>query len=127
MNRWLAILFMSTYLCSATELHQLFKLPALFAHFAEDLGERPNEGFMCFLADHYFDGMHREAEGHEDHGDLPFHNQQDCTSHSLQVIAPSLYGELVVNIPSSPAEPHALDASSYSFLLSRDVWQPPKA
>ena len=127
MNRWLVIVLLSTYLCSATELQQLFKLPALFAHFAEDLGERPDEGFLCFLADHYFDGTHREVEEQEDNSDLPFHNHQDCTSHSAQVIIPATCGDVVVVVPSSPAEPHALDASAYSFLLSRDVWQPPKA
>ena len=127
MKRWLAALLLGTYLCSATDLHELFKLPALFTHFAEDLGERPNEDFFCFLADHYLDGTHHEAEEHEDHSDLPFQNHQDCTSHSVQVIIPVTCGDVVVSVPSSPTEPRALDASSYSFLLSRDVWQPPKA
>ncbi len=51
MRHWLAILILGTYLCSVTELHQLFKIPALFSHYSEDVQERPDEGFFCFLAE----------------------------------------------------------------------------
>ncbi len=126
MKRWLAILLLGTYLCSATELHQLLKLPALVGHYMEHAEADNDETFPCFLADHYLSGEHHDADEDHDHN-LPFSCHHDCTSHSLQVASPTPFGEVVYNVPSSPTEPHALDASSYSFLLSRDVWQPPKA
>ena len=126
MKRWLALLLLGTYLCSATELHQLIKLPGLVGHYLEHAEADGEETFLCFLADHYLHGEHEEADEDHDHT-LPFNCHHDCTSHAFQVAWPAAIGELVLNVPSSPTEPHALDASSYSFLLSRDVWQPPKA
>ncbi|MBK7385132.1 MAG: hypothetical protein IPI81_17645 [Flavobacteriales bacterium] len=127
MRHWLAILILGTYLCSVTELHQLFKIPALFSHYSEDVQERPDEGFFCFLADHYFEGTHHEAEDQEDHGDLPFHGHHDCTSHSVQIGSIEPNGITVIHMAITPSEQPLLDDASYSFLLSRDVWQPPKA
>lgn len=127
MRHWLAFLVLGTYLCSVTELHQLFKVPALFEHYAEDLGDRPDESFLCFLADHYFEGTHHDAEDQEDHGDLPFSNHQDCTSHALQIVCPLPGGIAASTLAFTPSEQPLLDDASYSFLLSRDVWQPPKA
>lgn len=127
MRHWFAILVLGTYVCSVTELHQLFKVPALFAHYAEDLDERPDESFLCFLADHYFEGTHHEAEDQEEHGTLPFHGHQDCTSHSLQINSIVPTGMTLVQVAITPSEQPLLDDASYSFLLSRDVWQPPKA
>ncbi|MBL0128837.1 MAG: hypothetical protein IPP83_15585 [Flavobacteriales bacterium] len=127
MRHWIAILVLGTYLCSVTELHQLFKAPALFEHYAEDLGDRPDESFLCFLADHYFEGAHHDAEGHEDHGDLPFHGDHDCTMHSVQISSLVGNGITLIQVAITSSEQPLLDDASYSFLLSRDVWQPPKA
>ena len=125
MNRWFAILLLGTYLCSTTELHQLLKLPGLIDHYTEHAEADNDETFLCFLADHYFNGEHHDGDEH--HHELPFNCHHDCTSHSLQVASPVPFGTLVVSVPTSLSEPPVLDDASYSFLLSRDVWQPPKA
>ena len=126
MRQLFVMLILGSYLCSTTELHELFKLPALYGHFHEHAKLDSGETFLCFLADHYLYGEHHDDSEEHGHG-LPFHYHHDCASHALQVASPVSAGALVFSVPSSPAEAHALDGASYSFLVSRDVWQPPKA
>ena len=126
MFRLLAILSLCTYIGASTELCQLLKLPGLFSHYVEHTETDPDETFLCFLTDHYLNGEHHsEGEEHE-HG-IPFGCHHDCVAHALQLVAPVPYYAVVYSIQSPVSEPPVLDDASYSFLLSKDVWQPPKA
>ncbi|MBP6311413.1 MAG: hypothetical protein WAR83_09580 [Flavobacteriales bacterium] len=125
MFRWLVILILGSYICSITELHQLIKLPGLIEHFVEHAQQDENETFLCFLADHYLTGSHQ----HEDNGhdsELPFHGDHDCATHTVQIAVPVPQSPAEITIALITSEPPVLDDTAYSFLLSNDVWQPPK-
>ncbi|HRH71023.1 MAG TPA: hypothetical protein PLB89_16085 [Flavobacteriales bacterium] len=51
----------------------LFKMPLLLAHYYEHLEENSDLGFNAFLALHYADPAHEEAD-HTGHENLPFHH-----------------------------------------------------
>ena len=126
MYRWLALFLLGSYVCSVTELHELIKLPGLIEHFVEHAQQDENETFLCFLADHYLTGSHQ----HEDNGhdsELPFHGEHDLASHPVQVAVPMPPIAELFTCITSITDPPVIDDASYSFLLSTDVWQPPKA
>ena len=126
MYRWLVILLLSSYVCSVTELHQLIKLPGLFAHFAEHAEEDENETILCFLADHYLTGSHQHEDSAHD-SELPFHGENDYAAHTIQIAVPMPPIAELISCTASITDPPVIDDASYSFLLSTDVWQPPKA
>ncbi|MBK7298202.1 MAG: hypothetical protein IPI91_16905 [Flavobacteriales bacterium] len=126
MYRWLVIVLLGSYVCSITELHQLIKLPGLIAHYVEHAQEDADETILCFLADHYLSGSHKlQDSGHG--SELPFHGDHDCTSHTVQIAVPMPPNTPVFTCSVSIPDPPVIDDMSYSFLLSDDVWQPPKA
>ncbi|WP_295801678.1 hypothetical protein [Mucilaginibacter sp.] len=127
MKKFTAILLLTVYLFSTTELHQLLKLPVVFEHFAEHQQKNKNISFLQFLDMHYMHGSPKD----KDYGDdmkLPFKTADNCVSMASPVVIPCLlnvFESHIVNIPVK--EMHIpkdeLIPSSY---LSR-VWQPPKS
>jgi hypothetical protein len=70
-KRAIAILFLSTYLLSTTQLGELLKLPMLIEHFIEHKAENKAISFFTFLQMHYFNGDPKDADYDKDMK-LPF-------------------------------------------------------
>lgn len=125
MRRWIAVLVLGAYLCSSAELHQFLKLPAFFAHWSEHRHQAGHMGLLAFLDLHYFNAAHDEG-GHEDH-DLPFHCDHECMTHALQIGVPEPSMGLPLRAVAEQDDRPIPRDQDYSFLLGRDIWQPPKA
>lgn len=65
------IILSSIYLNSATELHQLFKLPFLVTHYQDHRQEDPSLTLAEFLRVHYF-GQHPADNDDPEDRQLPF-------------------------------------------------------
>lgn len=61
----------SLFLFSATELHQLVKLPELLRHYREHCGKGSDMSFLGFLQLHY-SANHPQDNDEEDDNQLPF-------------------------------------------------------
>lgn len=76
----LVIIFSSIlFLCSATELHELMRLPALVAHYNEHRSKDDNLSFIDFLKIHYT-GNHPKDNDNSEDDKLPF-NSGDAIQH----------------------------------------------
>lgn len=129
MRRVLAILFLSVYLISTTELGQLLKFPMLVEHYFEHKEKNPQMTVVEFLALHY-EGNHLENhpkdDDYEQDKKLPFIVHTDVLSISF-VLTPPFSFEIETKIPVGK-EPKALpldDTFSDKNYLSA-IWQPPK-
>jgi hypothetical protein len=127
LKKFTAILLLTAYLFSTTELHQLLKLPVVFEHFAEHQKKNKNISFLQFLDMHYMHGSPKDKDYTEDMK-LPFKTADNCVSTVSPVVIPRLvhvFESHVVHIPENkiPVPQDELIPSSY---LSR-VWQPPKS
>ena len=71
MKRIIALTFLSLYLISTTELHQLLKLPALVEHFSEHQQKDKTITLWKFLCIHYANGNKKDADYEKD-SKLPF-------------------------------------------------------
>ena len=58
----IAIFLLVTYLFSATELHQVLKLPVIFQHFAEHKKQNKQLTLLEFLDIHYMHGSPMDAD-----------------------------------------------------------------
>lgn len=130
MRRVLAILFLSVYLISTTELGQLLKFPMLVVHYFEHKEKNPQINVMEFLALHY-EGNHLENHPHDEDYEhdqqLPFIVHIDVLSVSF-VLTPPFSFEIETR-KLVGKEPKALpldDAFSDNNYLSA-IWQPPKS
>ncbi len=127
MKKFTAILLLTAYLFSTTELHQLLKLPMVFEHFAEHQEKNKTISFLQFLNLHYMHGSPKDKDYSEDMK-MPFKTADNCVYLVSPVVIPPLVAVLenhVVYILQK--EMHVpkdeLIPSSY---LSK-VWQPPKS
>lgn len=130
MRKLFAILFLSVYLISTTELGQLLKFPMLIEHYFEHKEKNPQITVMEFLVLHY-EGNHLENHPHDDDYEhdqqLPFIVHTDVLSFSC-VLTPPFSFEVDAKYPVSK-EPKTLpldDIFSDNNYLSA-IWQPPKS
>lgn len=126
MKKFTAILLLTAYLFSTTELHQLLKLPVVFEHFAEHRKENKNISFLQFLDIHYMHGSPRDKDYDEDMK-LPFKTADNCVSMVSPVVIPLLahtLENLVVHIPEKEMHIPKAELIPSSYLSC--VWQPPK-
>ncbi len=126
MKKLIAILFLSIYLISTTELHQLAKLPLLIEHFAEHKQQNNQLSFLEFLNIHYSGETKTDAD-HEKDMQLPFKSHDGCITNFIAANIPPTLSNLVLkdfpeNINSfSPLEDCILSSNYLS-----NIWQPPK-
>lgn len=123
MKKLIPILFLSIYVVSVTELHELFKLPQLVEHFIEHKSEDKKTTFLDFLVLHYSDSNHSDEDTQ-----LPFKSHHDCgnivnagfvTFHSFCLV-----------VKSTPMESKIHNTYSTDFISSAylsSIWQPPKS
>jgi len=125
----MAILILFCYLCSATELSQLFKLPLLFEHYKEHQSEDPNMSFLSFLKLHYFDEVNNSQDNDaEKDMKLPFKNSNISSAFSMI----STVQKSAVDFDSkwNSTNENKSTRNGQDFIPSQllaDIWQPPKS
>ncbi|TBX67530.1 hypothetical protein EZL74_09675 [Flavobacterium silvisoli] len=126
MKRILALAFLSLYLFSTTEFHELLKLPAMAEHYDEHKKEKPEISVWQFLCIHY---AHGDVNDHDHDKDmkLPFKTHDNCSSpnfislipeHKFTIEKQALF-VTAKNTPNYYKE--VLTTHSYN-----SIWQPPK-
>jgi len=126
MRKISTIFFLSIYLLSTSEAHQLLKLPVVFMHFQEHRQEDKYLSLLQFLNMHYMHGSPKDKDYDRDM-QLPFKTTSCCLSTittayfplhvQYTILAPILNSCKTPGFAKPPFIP-----SSY---LSK-IWQPPK-
>lgn len=101
------------------DLHELAKVPALIEHYLEH-AERDGLSMADFIALHY---DNQEAQHKSEHQHLPFF-QHSCSAHVFTI------NEHTIEIALLPVSVNKVEIQhqyTYSFLLSRSIFQPPRA
>lgn len=86
LNKFFAILLLVLYTLSATELHQLLKLPILVEHYHEHQARTPKLSLGEFLWHHYACPDDHDGDKEKDNK-LPF--KSVCQSFSVFTVAPA--------------------------------------
>ena len=126
MKRIIALTFLSLYLISTTELHQLLKLPALANHFSEHQQKDKSITLWKFLCIHYTNGNVRDADYDKD-SKLPFKTLDTCNSSNHITLLPEQ--KFCFNAILLPSEEKVISKYYPSFSNStflKSIWQPPK-
>jgi hypothetical protein len=111
---------------SATELHQLMKLPILLDHFQEHKTQKPNLSFLNFLFNHYLN-ENIKVDDFEKDKQLPFKSYEDCSGSSMLGFLPNQIRELTIKSPYTISKNLIIESEACfisSFLAN--IWQPPK-
>ncbi len=127
MKKFTAILILTAYLFSTTELHQLLKLPVVFEHYYEHKQLNKDISFLDFLDMHYMHGSPLSSDYAEDM-QLPFKTIDKCLCTTIPVIVPQNIN-IAVHQPVQLKKKLRfimLDEFMPSSCLSR-IWQPPKS
>lgn len=125
MKKTIAILFISLYVLSATELNQFFKLPILFEHFSEHKTENRNITFLQFLKIHY-QGNHTPDSDDLKDKRLPFKSHGNSFSTQIFAVLPAF---TVIEIPVFSDNNKSIAIYKNQFIPTlqlESIWQPPK-
>lgn len=129
MKKVFAIVMLTIYMVSTTELYQLLKVPLLIEHFIEHKDENPAMSFIGFLVQHYDNHLenHPYNDDYQKDRKLPFLAHTDVLNLCF-VSAPPLLFEITHN---PPVERH-LKVSVYRSVFTSSqfhssIWQPPKS
>ena len=71
---------------SATEIHQLFKLPFLIQHYLHHRNEDSSMSIVNFLKIHYSDGQHPNDNDDNEDNELPFKSVGDVSHIDIPVL-----------------------------------------
>ena len=126
MKKLLGVFLLLMYLFSATETHQLLKLPVLLSHFQEHSQQEKDFSFLDFLAMHYVNGNFPDDDFEKDM-ELPFKSEHH---HMVDIPVANIidlqYFQL--NIPP-PTFIESTFGSLNELAISTphsSIWQPPK-
>ena len=127
MRRFLALFLTFIYINSATELHELVKLPVLLTHYMHHKEENKNLSFESFINLHYSD---KKADNNEqdNHQQLPFKSHPEMAfATSFIALLPS-FEKLEIKVPNTQPEKEIIISQneSYSTAYLSNIWQPPK-
>jgi hypothetical protein len=126
LKKLLTILFLSVYLISTTELHQLMKLPMVFIHFSEHKKLDSQITFLQFLDMHYMHGSPKDKDYQEDMK-LPFKTDHNCVS---TVFAAYIHQKkYTLTNKSTDISQIGIPLLKNQFILSSFttcIWQPPQ-
>jgi len=127
LKKFTAILILTAYLFSTTELHQLLKLPVVFQHYYEHKQLNNGISFLAFLDMHYMHGSPLSNDYAEDM-QLPFKTMDKCLSNAVPVIVPQNINIVLDHPIQLKREQRFIMQDEFmpSSYLSR-IWQPPKA
>jgi hypothetical protein len=90
LKKTIAIFFLTLYLFSTTEAHQLLKLPVVFQHFEEHQMLEKDINFYEFIVLHYCQGDVRDADYDRDM-QLPFKTSHECVALATPVTMPVVF------------------------------------
>lgn len=125
MKKTIAILFISLYVFSATELNQFFKLPILFEHFSEHKTENKNITFLQFLKIHY-QGDHTPDNDDLKDKRLPFKSHGNSFSTQIFAVLPA-FSEIEIPLFSDNSKSVTIHTNQFIPTLKLEsIWQPPK-
>ena len=124
MRKLFSIFLLFLVMASHTEIIQLFKLPAFYAHYIDHREENKDLGLLGYILLHYQDSRHASNP----HDQLPFkscHTAQSTIVFNLPVISTDIQGELVEEL--GDALPYILaDEDLLPESLKGSVFQPPR-
>ena len=119
-------MFLSTYLLTATELNELFKLPLLVDHFVQHNEGNKHVNFWDFLCDHYSTNTIKDTD-YEEYMKLPFKSQSHFEKNNT---INSFCFELSVysnNLISFTVKDFVFISEQFNNNSSiNTIWQPPK-
>lgn len=127
MKKITAILFLSVYLLSATELVELLKINTLVQHFYETNNTGKHVGFLSFLVMHYITDDLDDKDNDQDK-QLPFKSTESSISNStiLYITVPGIKllttHFLVLNNPVIQIQKDWVIVTNFNS----PVWHPPK-
>jgi hypothetical protein len=129
LKKFIAISFLSIFLCATTPIGQLLKLPMLMHHFIEHQQEEQNKehqiSFIDFLKMHYNSNEHTNKSTHNHHN-LPF---KHIDFNSLNVVfafeSPSIFTFQQTEFDSSKDVSTFYEQHYLSNTLA-NIWQPPR-
>lgn len=125
MKRLIAILFLSLYLTTSTEVHELFKLPLLFFHFQEHRTENQALSFLSFLQEHYTGHSEQKTDWQKD-SKLPFKTCQNDITH-VQWFEPHEFQWKKCTLNFSVEKPSIISNQVILPLEQLNaIWHPPK-
>ncbi|MCB0734451.1 MAG: hypothetical protein H6608_10010 [Flavobacteriales bacterium] len=122
--RALAVILLFFFTSSATELHQVIKLPVLIHHYLEHKHEHPHQDLANFLSDHYLNGS-QHSDTHHEHNQLPFKSDH-CSPVHIPVLLDGGSTELTAPLVASGEWLHSMSESMFSAQVLNTIWQPPK-
>ncbi|MBZ5856720.1 hypothetical protein [Flavihumibacter profundi] len=127
MKKVITIFFLTVYLLSTTEAHQLLKLPVVFEHFKEHRQEDKSISLLHFLAIHYLHGSPRDKDYDRDM-QLPFKTSNDCISVTAPAFIPLSVELSVIQPVDLPQKKNFIIDDQFILppYLSI-IWQPPKS
>jgi hypothetical protein len=124
MRRHIFIISAFLFISSATELHQLTRLPALVKHFHHHRSEDPSMSLFGFLKLHYSDDHPADNDDNED-GQLPFKSPGTITHIDIPIQALS---ELTIDtLFWHVNKPECLHPEGAPTHISYSIFHPPQA
>ncbi|MEO9021380.1 MAG: hypothetical protein ABI237_05335 [Ginsengibacter sp.] len=126
MKKLFAILFLSIYLFSTTELSQLLKIPLLVEHFTEHREENSQLTLWHFLYMHYaMDDVH-DADYAKDMK-LPFKSHDNCVASSIiNVYLPSQKVIITKPVQLIKSQHFKTREPFLQSAFQSNIWQPPR-
>jgi len=112
---------------SATEVHELFKLPNLVAHFLEHQLEDQSTTIVDFLVKHYTSNDDGDGDKAKDM-QLPFKSNHN--GESINNTGCNTFSNIQLAIKSAPIQSEDYNTHSTDFISSAylsSIWQPPKS
>jgi len=125
-RRLTAFFFLFVYLFANTELHELAKVTAFVAHFAEHRKENRDLTLAGFIGIHYFSGNKVDDDYAKDM-ELPFKTADCSNSIPTHTIPLPLFYALKQIPLAGPGRISLYDQSALRSSHLADIWQPPKA
>ncbi len=125
LKRVISILFLSAYLFSFTELHQLLKIPVLIEHFHEHRQEENSISFWSFLRMHYLEKIVVDKDYQRDQ-QLPMRDA-DCGMMTVSNLYECQHIAVEISLPSERTREFTFyDEFSKPRFAAYDIFQPPR-
>lgn len=116
---------MAVYVFSATELHELTKLPILVFHFLEHQQANPEISFTDFLSLHYTSYSEHKNKKAEDEK-LPFKSHSEMTGWFLHISIPPNADDFSFHFIEHPINYQTFSNHLLPTSILSSIWQPPK-
>lgn len=125
MRQQAAILFLILHFFTATELHQLVRMPVLLIHFSEHKINKSSLNFFEFLTLHY-GGVVNTDYPKNSHDQLPFQGNCEISLHALWVTLPTIQEITTTHTTIYQSDKTVLPSFLLSSNVGSTIWQPPK-